>query len=200
MDLLQIMIFLIILFIITFFILILYFFCEILHINQKQYIIMCILSTFMFLHKMMIEFKYMYITYAILVLAWIVFLIYEGIHLLKEKKFLQILLISLILIISILFPAFGKLRTYYLYKPIYLFRSYSILNNGHDLPFLSSMTGSNVYVLNNNVYYELGGLYAMDQTGGIVITFDSTPSKKDWDQYISFEKIDHNAYFYIREK
>ncbi len=86
-----------------------------------------------------------------------------------------------VFIISILFPIFGKLRTYYLYKPIYLLRSYSILENNRNLPIFSFISGSKAFILKNNFYYELGEFYSIDDTGGIVVTFDHTQSKKDWD-------------------
>lgn len=142
----------------------------------------------------------MYITYTILIVFWVITLIYDIIDLLKKKKIIQTLFIVLVFIFSILFPTFGNLRQYYLYKPLFLLRSYSILENHEYLSFLSFITGNKVYVLENKVYYELGKPSAFDNTGGIVITFDDAPSESDWDKYICFEKIDKNAYFYTRHK
>ena len=161
---------------------------------------MCVLLVFTIAHKMILEFPYMYITYTVLLIFGFITLIYSIIDSLKKKKTSQIIFSIFVLIISFLFPAFGNLRQYYLYKPIFLLRSNSILENHDYLSFLSFFTGKNVYTLKDKVYFELGNPFTFDNTGGIVITFTNAPSENDWDKYISFKKIDNYAYSYTRHK
>lgn len=200
MDSLQIVNILLISISIVFFIFLLSLFCEILHIRKKQCYVMCVLVVLMLVHKMILEFPYMYISYMILIIFWFITLINDIKYLLKKKKCLPILFVVAVFMFSLLYPAFSNLRQYYLYKPLFLLRSYAILEKQEYLSFLSYMTGKNVYVLENKVYYELGGVFSFDNTGGIVVTFDDAPSDKAWDKYISFDKIDKYAYTYIRHK
>ena len=200
MHFLQFTIFLMTLVFITFFTLLLSLFYKFLHIDKKQYILICILSISMLVHKMILKFPYMYVTYTILIILWLFVLLYTLLCFFKKKAFLQTLFILVVFLLSIFFPTFGNLRQYYVYKPIFILRSYSILENNNYLPYLSFMTGKKVFVLKNKVYYELGKPSAFDNTGGLVITFDEPPSKTDWNTYIFFEKIDTYAYFYTRHK
>lgn len=200
MDLMKVMLFLLSLFIITFYIMLITLISEFLHIEKKQYISICLLSTLVLFHKTILKFSFMYITYSIIIFIWCVVLIYNIYQLLLKKKLLPTLFIICVFFIFLFSPTFGNLRQYYLYKPIFLLRSHSILEKNNYLPFLSFMTCHKVYVVENKVYYELGQIFSFDNTGGIIITFDGPPSQNDWDKYISFDKIDNNSYFYITHK
>lgn len=200
MSSLQIMIILLTLFTIVFLVLLLSLFCETLRMEKKHFYAMCVFLILVLFHKMILKFPYMYVTYTILIILALITFIYDIIVLLKKKKTLQVLFIIFIFMFSFLFPTFGNLRQYYLYKPIFLLRSYSILENHDYSSFLSFMTGKNVSILKDKVYYELGQPFSFDNTGGIVITFTDAPSENDWDKYVSFEKIDNYAYSYTRHK
>lgn len=141
MHFLQFTIFLMTLVFITFFTLLLSLFYKFLHIDKKQYILICILSISMLVHKMILKFPYMYVTYTILIILWLFVLLYTLLCFFKKKAFLQTLFILVVFLLSIFFPTFGNLRQYYVYKPIFILRSYSILENNNYLPYLSFMTG-----------------------------------------------------------
>lgn len=166
--------------------------------NRKQKFIFIFLFISLS-HKMIFQFSFMYITYVLTLLIWIIYACYDCYQLVLKKSFFQILFIILIFITSIFFPSIGTLRTYYIYKPCFLIRSYYLLNKNKDLPFLYPITYDSVELKNNSVYYRLGSAGNLLQHGGLVINFDSTIKKEDWFKYNIYKKIDSNCYFWIKD-
>lgn len=170
--------------------------CARFHVKNKDVFILSIFASAVFLHQYVLCFPLMYLSYAVVILSGIIYILFCLYTRFKNKEQSHPLLKMIILTLLLLLPSSGGIRSYYLYKPIYLLNTKYLISNDAEHPILSHFTATPVKITKQSVYYKMGG--GLKYTSLIIITFEDSLEKIDIRKANSFEKIDRfTTYFEI---
>ena len=170
--------------------------CARFRVKNKDIFILSIFASAVFLHQYVLCFPLMYLSYAVVILSGIIYILFCLYTRFKNKEQSHPLLKMIILTLLLLLPSFGGIRSYYLYKPLYLLNAKHLISSDAELPILSHFTANPVKTTKQSVDYEIG--IDLPYISHIIITFDEALEKVDIPGAKNFKKIDRfTTYFYI---
>lgn len=170
--------------------------CARFRVKNKDIFILSIFASAVFLHQYVLCFPLMYLSYAVVILSGIIYILFCLYTRFKNKEQSHPLLKMIILTLLLLLPSFGGIRSYYLYKPLYLLNAKHLISNDAELPVLSYFTANPVKTTKQSVDYEIG--IDLPYISHIIITFDEALEKVDIPGAKNFRKIDRfTTYFEI---
>ena len=118
--------------------------CARFRVKNKDIFILSIFASAVFLHQYVLCFPLMYLSYAVVILSGIIYILFCLYTRFKNKEQSHPLLKMIILTLLLLLPSFGGIRSYYLYKPLYLLNAKHLISNDAELPVLSYFTANPV--------------------------------------------------------